>query len=213
MFPAGSRAARARLLRIFLVVIALPVFALLQSCGEPKSDISFGLQLRKPSSWTFVSGGVGVARGDVIQYTPAAVAQAIASRTATPLFALLQSPPPQAGMNASFGINLERDAAIRGRTAMALLAAEVARARKSGQFQVTQPVTARTLAGHAAAQAQLRTAADKPAGNPSVRVRLHLLVIDDASLLIAATDAVSGINDASAAFTQILATLRLPGAP
>ena len=209
MFPAGSRAARALTPRLFLVIIALPILALLQSCSAQNSDNAFGLELRKPSTWTFVSGGVGAARGDVIDYTSAALAQAIASRTSAPLFALLKRPPPQAGTNPSFGINLHNDAAIRGQTPMALLEAEVARARDSEQFQVTRPVSASKLAGHDAAQAELRSAADKPA----IRVRLHLLVIDDVSLLIAATDTLSGVNAASAEFTQILASLRLPGAP
>lgn len=213
MFPAGSRAARALTPRLFLVIIALPILALLQSCSAQNSDNAFGLELRKPSTWTFVSGGVGAARGDVIDYTSAALAQAIASRTSAPLFALLKRPPPQAGTNPSFGINLHNDVAIRGQTPMALLEAEVARARDSEQFQVTRPVSASKLAGHDAAQAELRSAADKPTGNPTVRVRLHLLVIDDVSLLIAATDTVSGVNAASAEFTQILASLRLPGAP
>ena len=213
MFPAGSCAARALIVRIFLVVIALPSLALLQSCGEHQADHAFGLELRKPSSWTFVSGGVGAAHGDVIDYTSAAVAQAIASPTAAPLFALLKRPPPQVGMNPSFGINLARDASIRGQSPMALLAAEVARASKSGQFLLTQAVTASKLAGHDAAQAELRTAADKLAGNPTVRVRLHLLIVDDVSLLIATTDSASGLDAASAEFTQILASLRLPGAP
>lgn len=213
MFPAGSRTARALPLRIFLVIITAPMFALIPGCSEQKSDDTFGLELRKPSSWTFVSGGVGAAHGDVIDYTPAAVAQAIASRTSAPLFALLKRPPPQAGMNPSFGINLNRDASMRGQTPMALLQAEVIRARQSGRFQITQAVMAGKLAGRDAAQAELRTAADKPTGNPSVRVRLQLSVVDDVSLLIVATDTVSGVNAASAEFTQILASLRLPGAP
>lgn len=213
MLPAGSDAARTPAVRRFLAIIVLSMLALIQSCSEQKPDHAFGLELRKPSSWTFVSGGVGAARGDVISYSPAAVTQAIASRSAAPLFALLKQPPPQVGMNPSLGINLNRAASIRGQSPISLLEAEVTRARDSGQFQITAPVTASTLAGREAAQAELRTAADKPTGNPAVRVRLHLVTVDDVSLLIAATDAVAGVHAASAEFTQILATLQLTVTP
>jgi hypothetical protein len=208
MFHAHSRSAQPCALSIVLLVLVL-----LAGCSQPGTDSAFGLELHKPSGWTYISGdGSSAARGDTIDYSSTQVAQAIASHGAAPLFALLKRPPPQAGINPTFGINLTRDAANRGQSCVALLATVLARASASGQFHIVQAATASTLAAHPGAQAELRTAA--PAADGSVtRVRLYLLVIDDVAVLMAATDAVSGADEASGEFTQILASLRLPGAP
>lgn len=196
------------------MVLVLLWSALLTGCSNESSDPAFGLELRKPDGWTYVSSGdASTTRGDIINYSAAQVTQAINNHGAAPLFALLKRPPPQAGLNPSFGINLTRDGANRGQTGVALLATLVARASNTGQFHIVHGASANKLAAHHGAQAELHTVAQQPAGGVATRVQLHLLLIDDVSVLIAATDAVSGADAAAAEFAEILASLRLPGAP
>jgi len=182
---------------------------LVQGCGKEQSTADFGLELRKPPAWTYVSGGVGGAQGDEVRYDAAALSKAIANHATAPLFALLKRAPPQKGMNPTFGLSLDRDAHTRGQTPLALLELRVKAASENGPFQVTEPVSVTRMAGLAAARAELR--APPQAAEPQTRVRLHLVVIDDVTLLMAATDAVSGDDEASAAFEQILGSVRFPG--
>ncbi len=206
--------ARAVVTSRLTVVLGIALLALLnQGCGKDETSAAFGLELTKPAGWTYVSNGVSAAHGEEIDYDEATLGKAIASHTSAPLFAVLKRAPPNASLNPTFGINLERDPKTRGQTALAMLALRVAGASVNGAFKVVEPAVASKLAGLDAAQAELRSNAGSGEDQqPQIRVRLHLLVIDDVTVLMAATDAVSGDNDASSEFQQILDSLRLPGA-
>ena len=192
-----------------LAVVLLTL--LLQACGKEQSAADFGLELHKPTGWTYVSGGQSALQGDEVRYSGADLNKAIAGHATAPLFALLKRAPPQKSMNPTFGINLDRATANTGQSPLALLEASVKRASDKGPFLLAQGVTATQLAGLPAAQAELRT---PPQGTSAqTRVRLNLVVIGDVTVLLAATDTVSGENDASGEFQQILTSLRFPGAP
>jgi hypothetical protein len=182
---------------------------LLQGCGKEQAAAGFGLELHKPTGWTYVSAGVSGAKDDTVSYDAATLAKAIDSHASAPLFALLKRAPPQHTMNPTFGINLDRSPATLGQTPLALLETRVARATDNGPFVAAQAAAASKLAGLDAAHAELRS----PPGKGLVtRVRLDLVVIGDVTVLLAATDTPSGADDASAEFTQIVESLRLPGA-
>lgn len=193
--------------------LTLVLGALVQACGTQDEGAGFGLELVKPAGWSYVSGGVNGVQGEAIRYDRSAIAAAISGQHNAPLFALLKRAPPQATFNPTFGINLERDAKARGHSPVELLNARVIEASRHGPFTLIAPAAPTRLAGLPAAQAELRLAqpaAAMPAAQ--TRVRLHLLVVDDITLLLAETDALSGDNEASAAFEQVRASLRLPGA-
>jgi len=200
---AGLSASR----RAFALCCSLLLLAL-QGCGKDEPAAGFGLELRKPAGWTYVSAGVSGAHGDDVRYDAATLAKAIATHTSAPLFALLKRAPPQRSLNPTFGINLDRSSGTAGQTALALLTTRVARATDKGPFELAQAATATKLAGLDAAHAELRTPAGKTV---ATRVRLDLLVVGDVTVLLAATDAPSGENEASAEFKQIIDSLRLPG--
>ncbi len=198
--------------RFALCMCVVLAVLLVEACGKEEAAAGFGLELHKPAAWTYVTAGVSGAQGDAVRYDAATLAKAIDSHTSAPLFALLKRAPPQNGMNPTFGINLDRSAATRGQTALALLAVRVARASDKGPFQVAQAAVVSKLAGLDAAQAELRSPEGQAQG-AQTRVRLNLVVIGDVTVLLAATDTVSGDNDASAEFQQILDSVRFTGMP
>ncbi len=195
-----------------LLTATLALFVL--GCGEDNSAGRFGFEVVVPAGWTYVSGGVSAVEGAQVRYDEDALERAIDQHAGAPLFALLKRAPPQHAFNPTFGVNLERDVNTRGQSALTVLQARVAQATAHGAFALIAAPAATHLAGLAAASAELR-AAPTTGGEQgvNVRVRLHVLVVDDTTLLLAATDAESGADDATAEFRQIIDSLRLPGAP
>lgn len=202
-----------RALRVSGLLFGATLTLLLVACDNEAPTVGFGLQVQKPAGWTYVSGGPGAARDELVSYDAEAIERALATHAGAPLFALLKRAPPQGDFNPTFGINLERDAGARGKAPLALLHARVAQATAHGAFSVSVAPALTRVAGCVAAHAELRAVprADAAAAI-TARVRLHLLVVDDVIVLAAATDALSAKDDASHEFEAILDSLRLPGA-
>ena len=208
LLPVWSRALRPSVIARLCAVLLL---AIVQGCAKDEADAGFGFELRLPAGWTYISGGVHGATGDTVRYDAAALGQALAQQHAAPLFALLKRAPPQSGLNPTIGVNLERDANARGQSAVALLGTRVDAATRNGPFTLVAAASAAQLAGLPAAQAELH-AAPASTAEAGARVRLFLWVIDDVTVLLAATDAVTGMDDTSAELQRTLDSLRLPGA-
>ena len=166
------------------------------------------MALNKPAGWAYVSATPVAADGNRIVFTGTQIDLALDSHVAAPLFALVKYPPPHTGLNPTLGVNLDRAASIRGRAASALLDQRVqeAQTHAGAKFEVVQPVTTLTLAGHPGARVVLRAPGDVPA-----LLTIVNLVVDDTTFMFASAGAETGADAANVEFEQILQSLVIEG--
>lgn len=196
--PVVARPRGSALLALLLAVLA--------ACGEHGGARGPSLALDIPAGWTYVGAAPGERRGDRLVFDARTMRAALEHRAVAPLFALLKYAPPHAGHNPTFGITAQRQVAGTTANALALLGAEVEQARREAGFALARGVSATRVARREAATALLR--APGPDGVAG-RVRLTLVVVDDIALLITASDAATGVEQADQAFDALLASLTL----